>query len=281
MYSGSLLNPLKGFDAWFGTHQKINRVARAHLAGLYAGRGYTFPGARQINRFEGVNGPDGLKRKAPGQDELRHFYDPQKPSEATITAVIEEHYKQLVTALRDNNQPRASFEAAWLAHALVDGLTPAHHYPYEEELVKLRGGEGIESRDSLKKQILLPGETFTKQVHNNWKMFGDRGLLSTHFAFEMGIAVMISPLRVKLGRPSDEDLVLFRQKGVVETFRAHAHKIAELKMYDAFYKSGWTPKLARQVRRELVPVIVNMVTIAWYGAVAESQKPRATRRKRA
>jgi hypothetical protein len=29
-----------------------------------------------------------------------------------------------------------AFQAAWLAHAVVDGLTPAHHYPYESEASK-------------------------------------------------------------------------------------------------------------------------------------------------
>ena len=36
-----------------------------------------------------------------------------------------------------NDKTRAAFEAAWLAHALTDGLTPAHHYPYQEAVSEL------------------------------------------------------------------------------------------------------------------------------------------------
>ena len=32
----------------------------------------------------------------------------------------------------------AAFEAAWLAHAVTDGFTPAHHEPLEEQLEGLR-----------------------------------------------------------------------------------------------------------------------------------------------
>ncbi len=50
-----------------------------------------------------------------------------------LIELIKEHYKNLVKELQANNSERISFEAAWLAHAIVDGLTPAHHYPYEAE----------------------------------------------------------------------------------------------------------------------------------------------------
>ena len=43
-------------------------------------------------------------------------------------------------------------------------------------------------------------------------------------------------------------------------------------IYEQFYKSGWTPKLAKVVRRELVPMIVNTVTLVWYAAAAEAKK---------
>jgi len=54
------------------------------------------------------------------------------------------------------------------------------------------------------------------------------------------------------------------------TFLACAKDVAALKMYDQFYVSGWTPKLAKLARRELVPRIINMVTIAWYLAAWEA-----------
>lgn len=272
MYSGTTLIPMKYFDAWFGAHQKIDRVARRHLADIFQGRGYHFPKTWEILKFEGLNGPDGIKRKTPAKDELWHYYNPHDPADGQILGIIEDHYKLLVAALREANQARAAFEAAWLAHALVDGLTPAHHYPYEEELVRLRGGKGIETRTSAKEKLLMPGDTVTKRVGNNWKMWGDKGLMATHLAFEFGIAIMISPLRIRLGRPADADLIDFRHKGIGELFRTRAKQIADLQMYEAFYKSGWTPKLAKQARRELIPLIVSTVTLAWYGAIVDSQK---------
>src|ERR1035441_2898896 len=82
-----------------GAHQKIDRVARRHLERLLPH--CQFPSAKAILQFEG-------------------------------------HYRKLVEVLKAGDRVRAAFEAAWLAHAVVDGLTPAHHYPYAEKLVELR-----------------------------------------------------------------------------------------------------------------------------------------------
>ncbi len=268
MYSGSTFVVLKRFDAWFGAHQKIDRVAYKHLLRTLPVPA-PFPAIREILRFEGMDGPDGIKRKNPAKDEPWHFYNPYDPYDDKLITIITEHYQQLVQALRTQNRIRAAFEAAWLAHAIVDGLTPAHHYPYEAELIKLRG-EGIETRTSLKDKLLLPGDTLSKQVQNNWKMWGDKGLLATHFAFEWGICAMITPFRFRQSMPLTDDIKELQSAGLATVFRTRAKQIADLHMYDKFYASGWTPKLAKQVRRELIPLIINAVTLAWYGAVMES-----------
>jgi hypothetical protein len=281
MYSGTTLTPLKWFDAWFGAHQKIDRVARHHLAAVFEGRGYYFPSSWQILKFEGQNGPDGIKRKAPAQDEPWHFFDPTDTDDVRLVVSITEHYDQLVIALREQNNARASFEAAWLTHAIVDGLTPAHHFPYEKELVRLRGGQGIETRNSPKEKLLMHGDTVSERVGNNWRMWGDKGLLATHLAFEWGVSVIISPLRLNRAMPSDSDLIEFRSHGIAAFFQKRALEVAALNMYENFYKAGWTPKLAKQVRRELAPLIVSAVTLAWYGAITDSQKSAAKRRTRA
>ena len=116
MYSGSTLPALRYVDTWFGAHQKIDRVARKRLQELVPGD-TRFPVTKDILHFEGVNGPDAIKRKTPAQDEPWHYYDPTDPTDDKILIIIKNHYKQLVQALRSNNQPRAAFEAAWLAHA--------------------------------------------------------------------------------------------------------------------------------------------------------------------
>jgi hypothetical protein len=269
MYSGTTLRPLKHFDAWFGAHQKIDRVARGHLGALLT-EGVKFPSRKQIIKFEGIDGPDGIKRKTPAKDELWHFIDPTDESDRQIVGILEDNYRGLVKALKEGNETRAAFEAAWLAHGIVDGLTPAHHYPYEEEMTRLRGGAGIETRTSHKEKVLMPGDTLPQKISNNWQMWGDKGLLATHIAFEIGVAVMIMPLRLGSARPTQADIDGIVDKTMPELSLERAQAIADMQMYEQFYKSGWTPKLARQVRRELVPKIVNTVTLSWYLAVREA-----------
>lgn len=268
MYSGTTLKPLRHFDAWFGTHQKIDRVARQHLGKLLA-KSRDFPSRKEIIKFEGYDGPDGIKRKTPAQDELWHFINPEDESDRQIVGVLEHNYQELVAALKEGNRTRAAFEAAWLAHGIVDGLTPAHHYPYEDELVRLRG-EGIETRTTPKEKLLMPGDNLPQRVSRNWQVWGDKGLMATHFAFEWGVTAIIMPLRFGRAVPSQTELEQAAVQGMSKTFLRAAQEVAALKMYDQFYKSGWTPKLARQVRRELMPRIVRTVTTVWYLAAREA-----------
>lgn len=261
--------PLRRFDAWFGAHQKIDRVARHNLARL-SKEAAKLPASRDIIKFEGLNGPDGIKRKTPAKDELWHFYDPADPYDDKILRIIDDQYRELVKAMRAKDDVRIAFEMAWLAHALVDGLTPAHHYPYEEELMKLRGGAGKETRTTVQKKVFMPGDTLGEKVSNNWKMWGDKGLLATHFAFEWGVAVMISPLRLRQSMPTAHELQAAVDVPVAQLFHDQAVRVAELHMYDRFYQYGWTLKLARTVRRQLVPGIINTVTLAWYKAAVEA-----------
>lgn len=270
MYSGSTLRPLKKFDAWFGAHQKIDRIARQHLGRIITGQG-TFPSNKQIVGFEGFDGPDGIKRKTPAQGEPWHYYNPEDATDDQILHILQKNYEALVIALKKGNMTRAAFEASWLAHGIVDGLTPAHHYPYEEELIRLRGGAGIETRTSAKEKIIMPGDNLPDKVSKNWQMWGDKGLLATHIAFEMGVAVMIVPLRLSSAAPTDDDIRWVLKHGFQDLFRERAKIIAELHMYDNFYKSGWNAKLAKQVRKELIPLIVNTVTLTWYAAFHEAE----------
>ena len=268
MYSGTTLKGSKHFDAWFGAHQKIDRTARRHLELLLPGT--HFPQRKSILRFEGLDGPDGIKRKTPAQGEPWHYIDPTDGSDTQLLDIISDHYTNLITALREHNDARSGFEAAWLAHAIVDGLTPAHHYPYEEELVRLRGGAGIETRTSPKEKLVIPGDTLPQRLSNNWQMWGDKGLLATHIAFEIGVAVMLTPLRLKRAFPTESELQKIPKIDVREFFMERAKQINDLQMYQLFYKSGWTPKLASITRKQLVPTIVNTVTLVWYAAADEA-----------
>ena len=252
-----------------GAHQKIDRIARRHLVKL-VGNKVDFPTSREILYFEGKNGPDAIKRKSPAKDELWHYYNPFDDSDTQIVEIIQDHYQQLVKELRASNRERVAFEAAWLAHAIVDGLTPAHHFPYEEKLAELRGGEGIETRTTIKGKIVMPGETKREQVKNNWKMWGPKGLMTTHGLFEIGVASIIAPLSFADTVPTIADLRSIEQLGLAELFRRTAREIAVLDMYTRYQQKGWTPKLAYEVRHKLGPLIINNVTLAWFSALLES-----------
>ena len=267
MYAGTTLTPLSG--RLLGAHQKLDKLARARLA-LMLDDNKVFPTARAILHFEGSNGPDAIKRKSPAKDEPWHYYSPFDPDDNGLVDIITAHYKQLVIALKAQDLVRASFEAAWLSHAIVDGLTPAHHYPYEEALAELRGGESNEGRTTYKEKLVMPGDTRREQVHNNWKMWGSKGLLSTHFLFEWGVAALIAPFSISQVKIKDSDVAVLKEYGAVELFRRTAKEISSLDMYESYYKSGWTPHLARQVRKHLAPAIVKAVTLAWYAAAVEA-----------
>lgn len=267
MYSGSTLTRFSG--RVMGAHQKIDNVSRRHLSWLIPDEVF-FPPIRLILSFEGKNGPDGIKRKSPAKDEPWHFIDPHDETDTQLLQLIEDHYNQLVLELKNGNQERAAFEAAWLAHAIVDGLTPAHHFPYEEKLGELRGGEGIETRSTLMGKLLMPGETKRQQLRNNWKMWGSKGLMMTHGMFEIGVATLIKPLTFNDIIPTKADLVKIEKLGVIEWFSRATKEIAALNMYEAYYAKGWTPRLALQVRQKLGPILVQAVTLCWYSAVVEA-----------
>lgn len=268
MYSGTTLTRFSGHI--FGAHQKLDRLARRHLAkqGIDAS---IFPSIKEILQFEGKNGPDAIKRKSPAHDEPWHYFNPFEPQDTQLLDLIDEHYRQLVRQLKAGNRERSSFEAAWLAHAITDGLTPAHHYPYEEKLIELRGGAGIESRTTIKQKLVMPGDTTSEKLLNNWKMWGAKGLFTTHGLFELGVATLIKPLTLSdVALNSDLHLEQIRQKGLVNYFVHTAREVAVLDMYKRYYKKGWTPKLAYDVRHKLAPAIVSAITVAWYLALEDA-----------
>ncbi len=262
MYSGVLLHNKSGGVA--GTHQKINRVARKKLEALTNLK--HFPSQKQILHFEGKNGPDGMKRKNPG-NEPWHFYDPFDPEDNRLGEMIDEHFQILVKELKDKNMERAAFEAAWLSHAMVDGLTPAHHHPYEAELAELRLGK---PQTTIKDKFLVSGETKKAALTNSWKMWGVKGLLTTHAMFELGVASIVTPLRFTNLEVTTADVNEAKKEGLDDYYKRVAREIALLNMYETYYRYGWTAKLGRQTRDELMPRVIRMVTIAWYLALREA-----------
>ncbi|HWZ65179.1 MAG TPA: hypothetical protein VNX65_00090 [Patescibacteria group bacterium] len=263
MYSGTTIRHTSG--NLLGAHQKIDRVARKALERSLPNS--AFPTIKQILYFEGVNGPDGLKRKSPAKDEPWHYYDPTDPGDVSLIDMMDNHTVNLTKALKDKNHERAAFESAWLAHAVVDGLTPAHHFPLEAALNELRG-EGLETRTSLKDKLIIRqvGDTKRQTLAKNWRYWGAKGIMTTHGLYEWGVAATIAPLVLKKGYPNGNELIRVRDEGITPLFREAAAHIYSLNMYEAFYKSGWTRKLVRQTRAELAPLLVKIVALAWYAA---------------
>lgn len=246
-----------------GVHQKIDRVARRVLAKKLPNK-TIFPREQKIIHFEGLNGPDGIKRKSPGRDEPWHYVDPKDSSDNDLRTMIEDHVHNLTDALVSDNHERAAFEAAWMAHAITDGLTPAHHYPLEEKLEKMRDGKGLETRTSAKEKLILPGKTRREQLRNNWQVWGAKGIMTTHLAFELGVATTIAGQKIAKGEPTDEEYTRVLERGVTAMFDEALERIIHLELYEEFSKVGWTRRLARDTRNLLVPEIVKMVTLAWY-----------------
>ena len=269
MYSGTTLTKYSG--RVLGAHQKIDRVARRHLTRLLKDTSQ-FPSIKEILQFEGQNGPDAIKRKSPARDEPWHYINPFDDEDLQLLELIDTHYDHMVEELKNNNTERVAFEAAWIAHAIVDGLTPAHHYPYEEKLTELRGGKGIETRTSVKEKIVMHGDTRREKLKNNWKMWGPKGLLTSHGLFEIGIATLIKPLNFGEARPATSEVELITMIGHKELFLRTAREIAVLDMFERYHQKGWTPKLAYDIRHKLGPAIVKTVTLTWYAALIDAGK---------
>jgi hypothetical protein len=166
----------------------------------------------------------------------RSFLD---PNDTALLEMIDGHIGNLVRALRTNNSERAAFEAAWMAHAITDGLTPAHHFPLEQAMAELRGGEGLETRTSILKKNLMKGDNGIELIKNNWKFWGAKGMMTTHVAFEAGVASVVAYPRFKDAIPSDDDILQVKNHGYREYYLDQVYSVASMKMYDNFIKSGW------------------------------------------
>lgn len=261
MYSGTTLRD--GSGNFLGGHQKIDRAARVALESVLPDT--SFPSSKDILHFEGRNGPDGIKRKSPAQDEPWHYIDPTDPNDTALLDMIQSHHDNLVKALRRKSNEKAAFEAAWLAHAIVDGLTPAHHYPLEEKIEEL-WGHSKDERQTIREKNLIVGRNYRDTMARNWEYWGAKGVMTTHFMFEWGVAVTIAPLKLSKAKPSGNDLVRVRDDGIVPLFVEAVHHVYGLRMYERFQKRGWTRELAKQTREDLAPLITRMVVLAWYSA---------------
>jgi hypothetical protein len=256
-----------------GTHQKLDKAARRLLGKYLPATSRKFPSIDEILYFEGSRGPDGLKRKSPGVDEPEHFIIPGK-DDGVLIGYIRNHHYNLVQALKKKDRERAAFEAAWMAHAITDGLTPAHHYPFREERDELVGDADYVKVFGVELKGVSKGDSFAETMRKNWLYLGAGGLMTKHIAFEYGVAYTITPVPLKRLWPKNLHHDEFDCADSLRAFYAALDKVVALKMYDRFLKKGWTTQLVSETRRILIPEIIRAVALSWASAVNGAQRAK-------
>lgn len=267
MFSGLTLTNKSG--NLLGTHQKIDRISRKALSMMLKNNA-TFPDKKLILHFEGKNGPDGMKVKTlTNKGHVSHYLDPFDPGSSNLISGMMEHWTNLAKALEQKSNERAAFEAAWLAHFVVDGLTPPHHFSYEEELDAMYKQAKIPPKTGAK-QLIIPGKKIGDKIANNWQFWGAKGTGITHAMFEMGSAAIIRPQPSRIAIPSRYNIKLVQHLGFKDYYKRVAREVALLDIHDAFYQKGWNRKVTKLIKKELAPRMAQTVTIAWYTAAQKA-----------
>lgn len=268
-----------------GTHQQLDKVSRRLLSKFLKHSQY-FPSSKEIIYFEGTRGPDGLKRKSPGVDEPSHMLN-NAPSEElgheclderSVITMIVDHRWNLVRALKNQDHVRAAFEAAWMAHMITDGLTPAHHFPLlsikerlmtDKEMVRILG-EPIKG--------VMHGRNMLETMRNNWLYWGAKGHMTQHIAYEYGVAMIVAALPGKQIMPQIDKMDL-NYTDIEQIFHEALDFIQKLKIYDRFRADGWTTELALETKNILLPTIVRTIVQGWYSAIVEAYHLKPKGRK--
>ncbi len=260
MYSGFITH--RHSIKRIGVHQRLDSATYRMVHGYFAPG--SFPSLKQILHFEGINGPDGLKIKSPGLADPDHFYDPVADT-GDLPNHVATHYQELVKVLHQRDLVRSAFEASWLAHYIVDGLTPAHHVLLSEELDRICGGP-LPDREGKFFKYMANGEGSIKK---NWAIWGTKGVIPLHHGFEVGIAstMLGRPVRVKFDQAK---LARANRIGYMAFFKEEALEVAKLDLYTKFQDKGWTASMARTIRTQIAPAAVQAVGIIWMLAYLEA-----------
>ncbi|MBR6097579.1 hypothetical protein IKP94_02395 [Candidatus Saccharibacteria bacterium] len=272
MYSTLGVNPnSKHSGELIGTHQKLDKSARWLLNKHLPIAQKKFPSIDEILYFEGIRGPDGLKRKSPGVDEPEHFIQPGK-DDGVLIGYIRDHHYNLVEALKSGNKERAAFEAAWMAHAITDGLTPAHHYPYRKVVDELMSDKDYKKLFGVEVKGIMRGDNLTQAARNNWLYWGAGGVMTKHIAFEYGVAYTISQIPMKRLAPKNIKNDEYKNPDYEKVFYTALDRVAALNMYDRFLQKGWNTELIVETREKLIPEIIRAISLAWASAILEANK---------
>lgn len=225
-----------------GTHQKFDRAAFRLIEDRINPE--YFPTRSQLLKFEGAGGPDGLKFK--GNYKTDHLWDPVNKI-GYLPMWVEINFKNMTRALSEGDIIQAAFEGGFMAHYLTDSLTPAHHLSHKLILEEYEG----------------------KKYRKRWKVYGHKGLLSSHVAFETGIssAIVFSPLKIKF---DDELLKRIKKDGIKQVVEEESLAIAKLNLYEQFLKKGWNASLAKSIKATVVKRIPQLIAAAWLAAYEEA-----------
>ncbi len=261
-----------------GVHQKLDKSARYLLTQICGRDAKNFPSIEKILYFEGSRGPDGIKVKSPGIDEPEHFIQPDK-DDGVLRKMILDHQFNLTQALIRRNHERAAFEAAWMAHAITDGLTPAHHYPFRQVVDELMTDKDYASIFGHEIKGIMRGNNLMQTARNNWLYWGAGGVMTKHIAYEYGVAYIIAPIGIKRLAPKNIKKSEVKDIDLEKEFYAALHRVDSLKMYDEFLQKGWTTKLAKETREKLIPEIIRTIALSWASCIEQANNSRYGKKK--
>ena len=117
----------------------------------------------------------------------------------------------------------------------------------------------------------MPGATRRDQLQNNWQFWGTKGLMTTHLAFEFGVASTIATLRFDDITVTDEELTAAATGDFEDLYKQTLSLIAEMDMYGEFSRAGWTRHLATETKNVLMPHIIKAVVLGWYAASKQAE----------
>ncbi len=254
-----------------GTHQKLDKIAYKIVTKNLKSN-VKFPDIKMILNFEGTGGPDGLKRKSPGKDEPMHFIIPNA-DDGKLFKMIEDHQYNLRKALEKGDEVRAAFEAAWMAHAVTDGLTPAHHFPLIEAQEELMTEKEFFKVFGAPIKGIMRGSNRKETLRNNWLYWGSNGYMSKHIAFEYGVAVTMTALPPRRVMPKITEKEI-KNAEIREAFYSALEKIAALDMYTRFRHSGWTTDLAFETKDILLPEIIKAIALCWLASIPKRKNEK-------
>lgn len=259
-----------------GTHQVLDRAARKVLS-RHLPRNKYFPTIREILYFEGMRGPDGLKRKSPDNDDPSHMFEGENGDR--LFQQILDHHANLTSALKRRDNIRSAFEAAWLAHMITDGLTPAHHFPLSETKEELMSNKEFIKIFGEPVKGIMHGHSALETARNNWLYWGAGGHMSKHIAYEYGVAIIAAALPQRALIPAIGKGE-FRYVDPKKAFYDSVRRAEVPETYAKFRQDGWTTDLALSTKNLLLPEIVRAIALIWYSAAEQAYNLGGVNRKR-